>query len=140
MATAKNKTAENNKSVIDFLNSVEIELRRNDAFKMLKIFKSITNEQPKMWGNSIVGYGKYHYKYESGREGDFMKIGFSPRKQNMTIYFMNGFEAYKDLLPKLGKHKTSKACLYFNKLADVDVMVLKKILAHSSNYMNEKYD
>jgi len=139
MANAKNKTVENKGNVNDFLNSIEKEVRRNDAFELLGIFKTIINEPPKMWGNSIVGYGKYHYKYDSGREGDFMKIGFSPRKQNMTIYFMNGFNAYQGLLAKLGKHKTSKACLYFNKLADIDITVLKEILTHSYNYMNVKY-
>lgn len=136
---AENKTTENKGNVKDFLNTVEKDIRRNDAFELLKIFKSVTGETPKMWGTSIVGYGKYHYKYESGREGDFMKIGFSPRIQKMTIYFMNGLGDYEDLLTKLGKHKTSKACLYFNKLADIDVTILKEILTHSYNYMTEKY-
>jgi len=86
MAAGKNKTTENESSVTGFLDSVEKEIRRKDAFELLKIFELVTKEKPKMWGSSIIGYGKYHYKYESGREGDFMKIGFSPRKQNMTIY------------------------------------------------------
>ncbi|MHA2005103.1 MAG: DUF1801 domain-containing protein [Candidatus Thorarchaeota archaeon] len=105
--------------------------RREDGFELLKMMKEITNEEPTMWGASIVGFGSYHYKYESGREGDMPLTGFSPRKRSLTVYIMSGFEEYKDLLDKLGKHKIGKACFYINKLADVDTTVLKKIIKKS---------
>ena len=101
--------------------------------------KTITGEEPKMWGSSIIGFGAYHYKYDSGREGDMPKVGFSPRKQSLTLYIMNGFDRYEELMEKLGKHKTGKSCLYVNKLADIDEGVLKELITLSFHYMNEKY-
>ncbi len=123
------KTLANDNSVEDFINSVEGDEKRADSFRLLKIYKEATNENPVMWGSSIVGFGKYHYKSErSSQEGDWPLAGFSPRKQSLTLYVMNAGFDYSDLLSGLGKHKTSKACLYINKLGDVDVRVLKQLI------------
>ena len=139
MAKAKNKTVENNGSVDDFLNGVIDETKKSDSLKIKAMMEQISGEPAKMWGGSIIGFGNYHYKYESGREGDFMKMGFSPRAQNLTLYIMPGFERYEDLMSKLGKHKTGKSCLYIKKLADVDEEVLKELMTESYGYMTEKY-
>ena len=133
------KTKLNDGDVEAFLNSVENEKRRTDAFVVLEMMKELTGWEPKMWGNSLVGFGSYHYKYESGREGDFFKVGFSPRKQSLTIYIMPGFERYEELMAKLGKHKTGKSCLYINKLEDIDINVLKDLITLSVDYMTNKY-
>ena len=133
------KTAPNDANVEAFLNSVEHGKRREDSLAMLEIMKEITSEEPKMWGPSIVGFGNYHYKYESGREGDFFITGFSPRKQSLTLYIMSGFSHYDELLQKLGKHKTGKSCLYIKKLEDVDMDVLKQMIRESVKMMREKY-
>ena len=126
------KTQVNDASAEDFVQSVPDETKRKDSQELLKLFSKVTGEQPKMWGSSIVGYGKYHYKSERSRqEGDWMMTGFSPRKQNLTLYIMNGFGEYGDLLKKLGKHKVSVGCLYINKLADVDLTVLEQLVAKS---------
>ncbi|MFW9967452.1 MAG: DUF1801 domain-containing protein [Candidatus Thorarchaeota archaeon] len=125
------KTKPTDASVEDFLNSVEHPQRREDSFELLEMMKEITREEPTMWGPSIVGFGSYHYKYESGREGNMPLTGFSPRKRSLTVYIMSGFEGYNDLLEKLGKHKTGKSCLYINKLEDVDRSVLEKIISQS---------
>ena len=125
------KTIVNDASVDDFLNSVTDEQKREDSFEILRLMEQVTKEAPKMWGSSIVGFGSYHYKGASGREGDWLQTGFSPRKQNLTLYIMGGFDLYKDLLMKLGKHKTSVGCLYINKLDDVDKEVLKELVAES---------
>jgi hypothetical protein len=101
--------------------------------------KSVTKEEPKMWGPNIIGFGTYHYKYASGREGDMCIAGFSPRKQNLTIYLMGGFEKQKALLEKLGKFKTSKVCLYMKSLEDVDVKVLKEMISQSVKEMKKFY-
>ena len=139
MAKAKNKTVENDGSVDDFLNNVKDETKKADSLKIKTLMEEISGETAKMWGGSIVGFGNYHYKYDSGREGDFMKIGFSPRAQNLTLYIMPGFERYEELMSKLGKHKTGKSCLYVKKLADVDEAVLKELMTASYGYMTEKY-
>ena len=125
------KTKVNEASVESFLNTVKDEDVRKDCFEILKLMKQVTKEEPKMWGASIVGFGSYHYKGASGREGDWMLTGFSPRKQNLTLYLMGGFNAHTDLLQKLGKHKTSVGCLYIKKLEDVDVKVLKELIKKS---------
>ena len=126
------KTKVSDESVEDFINSVENKTRRQDGFKLLEIFNRITGEPAKMWGSSIIGFGKYHYKSERSRqEGDWPLAAFSPRKQNLTLYVTPGFVDYTDLLTNLGKHKTSKGCLYINKLADVDMKVLEKIVERS---------
>ena len=101
--------------------------------------EEITGETAKMWGTSIVGFGTYHYKYESGREGDFMKVGFSPRAQNITLYIMPGFARYAQLMAKLGKYKTGKSCLYVKKLADIDHEILTELITESFTHMCNKY-
>ena len=133
----ENKTRPTDQNVIDFLNSVGHKTRREDSFALLTMMEEITGEDAVMWGSSIVGFGRHHYKYESGREGDMLHIGFSPRKQSMTLYIMPGFDNYEDMLAKLGKHKIGKACLYVNKLADVDENVLRSLIKRSYEHMKE---
>lgn len=133
------KTQPTDVDVEVFLQSIEHPTRRADGFRLLEIFKEITGEEPVMWGPSIVGFGQYHYVYESGREGDMLMTGFSPRKQNLSLYIMPGFERFEEKLGQLGKHKSSKACLYINKLADVDEAVLREIITDVVAYMREKY-
>jgi hypothetical protein len=132
------KTKVNTASVEKFLNAVADEQARKDCYEILKIMKQVTKEEPKMWGTSIVGFGSYHYKGASGREGDWMLTGFSPRKQNLTLYLMHGFDVHKDLLKKLGKYKTSMGCLYIKKLDDVDKKVLKELVAESVKRMKSQ--
>ena len=131
---AENKTRPTDKSVTDFLSNVDHQTRRDDSFKLLEMMAEVTDEDAVLWG-SIVGFGSYHYKYESGREGDMPLIGFSPRKQSMTVYIMPGFDEYDEMLSQLGKHKIGKACLYINKLADVDENVLRSLIKHSYDHM-----
>ena len=128
---AELKTKKHNASVTEFLNSVEDEKRRKDAKSVLKMMKEVTGEKPKMWGPSIIGFGDYHYKYASGREGDWFKVGFSPRKNALTLYIMTGFSRYDELMGKLGKYKTGKGCLYIKRLEDVDGEVLRKLVEES---------
>lgn len=134
------KTTVNDASVTDFINSVTDEVKRKDSFALLEMFSKVTGEQPKMWGTSIIGFGQYHYKSERSRqEGDWMLTGFSPRKQNLTLYIMLGFGGYDDLLKNLGKHKISGgSCLYINKLTDVDQTVLEKLIEQSFKAMKKK--
>lgn len=134
MAKADNKTQPNAQNVIDFIDTVEHEQKRKDSLDILEMMREQTGHEPKMWGDSIIGFGDYHYQYASGREGDWFLVGFSPRKQNITLYIMAGISQYPELLEKLGKHKTSKACLYINKLADVDKEVLKDLIKKSADY------
>lgn len=135
MATG-NKTAPTKANVKDFIDAVDHEGRRRDANTMRTILKRVTGGmKPVMWGPSIIGYGQYHYKYESGREGDMVLIGFSPRKGNLVIYLMDGINTYKDQLPKLGPHKKSKACLYIGDFKKVDLQVLEEILQASFDAM-----
>ena len=133
---AELKTKPNEQSVEAFLNSVEDEKKRQDCFTILEIMKQITKAEPQMWGTSMVGFGTYHYKYESGREGDWFVAGFSPRKQNLTLYIMAGFSRYDELLSKLGKFKTGKSCLYINKIEDVDLKTLKELIKQSVAYVS----
>ena len=135
---AELKTKPNKASIEKFLNSVKDEKKRTDSYKILGLMKKITKEEPVMWGPSVVGFGKYHYKYESGREGDFFITGFSPRKQNLTLYIMSGFKKYPELMKKLGKYKTGSSCLYINKLEDVDMKVLKELISESVKYIKNK--
>lgn len=126
---AELKTKPNNKSVEEFLNNVDNETRKADGFALLEIFKEVTKLEPQMWGESIVGFGKYHYESErSSQKGDWPLVAFSPRKQNLSLYVLTGPDSYADLLQKLGKHKSSVGCLYVNKLADIDLEVLKQII------------
>jgi len=136
---AELKTKETKASVEKFLNAIPDEKRREDCFKILEMMKKITKVEPKMWGPSIVGFGNYHYKYASGHEGDMCITGFSPKKQNLTLYIMPGFERYNELMKKLGKYKTSVSCLYIKKLEDVDLKVLKELVTSSFKYMKAKY-
>lgn len=138
MAKSEVKTVKNDGSVTEFLNSVSDDVKREDSFKLLEIFKEVTHEEPKMWGSSMVGFGDYHYKYETGREGDMFKVGFSPRKQYLSIYTM-GYRDMGDLLEKLGKHSVAKACLYIKRLSDVDVNVLKEIIKKGWDMMEQRY-
>ena len=137
---AELKTKLNDASVTGFLNSIEDEKKRKDSFIIIDLIKQITKMEPKMWGTSIIGFGTYHYKYKSGREGDWMKTGFSPRIQNLTLYIMCDVQKYKDLLQKLGKHKTGKGCLYIKKLEDINLDILTELITHSVDYISKKYD
>lgn len=134
---AELKTQKNDASVEDYLNAVANEKRREDSFVVNDLMKEVTGEEPAMWGDSIVGFGSYRYKYASGREGEWPVIGFSPRKQNLTLYIMDGFEDYDSLLEKLGKHKTGKSCLYINKLEDVDLHTLRELIKRSVEHVSE---
>ena len=125
------KTKPTRKSVKKFLLSLEHKKRRADALQLLSLFEKVTKQKPVLWGNNIVGFGSYHYKYASGREGDWFVAGFSPRKANLTLYIMAGFSQYKELLAKLGKHKTGKSCLYIKRLADVDLAILRQLVEDS---------
>ena len=131
MVKAENKTRETKASVEKFLNGIKDEKKREDSFKILKMMKQITKSEPKMWGSTMVGFGNYHYKYASGREGDWFLTGFSPRKQSLTLYTMTYLEKHKDILKRLGKFKTGKGCLYINKLEDIDMKVLKELITSS---------
>lgn len=126
---AELKTQKNNASVENFINTVESEQKRNDAFEILEMMKQITKEKPKMWGASIIGFGDVRYKYASGREGDWFKVGFSPRKANISLYLMGcNISKADSILGRLGKYKTGKGCLYINKLTDVNMDVLKELV------------
>ena len=127
----ENKTKPTTKSVPEFLEQIEDPVRRADCLAIAALMEKLSGSEPKMWGDSIVGFGDYHYKYASGREGDWFQLGFSPRKQNLTIYVMGYLEKYSDLLEDLGKFKQGKGCLYINKLQDIDLDVLEKLLSTS---------
>ncbi len=129
---AELKTKKTESSVEGFLNTVKDEEVRKDCFEIAKMMKKATKEEPKMWGPAIIGFGSYHYKYESGREGDMMKIGFSPRKQNITLYIMLGADPENPLLKKLGKYTIGKGCLYIKKIADIDKQVLQELINESA--------
>lgn len=131
------KTQKNDASVEDFLNAVPDEKKRRDCFAVLELMGDITGERPAMWGTSIVGFGSYHYKYASGHEGDWFLTGFSPRVQNLTLYIMSGFDNYEALLADLGKYKTGKSCLYINKLEDIDLRTLRKLIRQSVAHVAE---
>ena len=132
---AELKTKVNNASVDKFIKGIKDEQVRKDCIQITDIMKKATKAEPRMWGTSIVGFGIYHYKYASGREGDWFLAGFSPRKQNLTLYIMSGFDEYDSLMKKLGKHTIGKSCLYIKKLEDVDMQVLKELVAKSVKHM-----
>ncbi|MCA9925164.1 MAG: DUF1801 domain-containing protein, partial [Anaerolineales bacterium] len=134
---AELKTQLNDGNVAAFLNSVENEKKRADSIAILNLMQEVTGEEPKMWGSSIVGFGSYHYKYESGREGDWFTVGFSPRKQSLTLYIMSGFAQYDLLMGKLGKHKTGKSCLYIKKMEDVDQNILRELIRQSVKHIKK---
>ena len=128
---AELKTKINDASVTTFLNNIEDKEKREDSFEIFKLMQQVTKQEPKMWGANIIGFGNTHLKYESGREIDWFIAGFSPRKQNLTLYVIGSFKPHTDLLKKLGKHKTGVGCLYINKLKDVDTKVLKELIEKS---------
>ena len=128
---AELKTKPTQASVKEFLNQIPDKERREDCFAVAKMMEEITGEKPKMWGPSIIGFGTYHYKYASGREGDWPVTAFSPRKKDLTLYIMMGFEKYPELMEKLGKHSVSKSCLYIKRLSDIHVPTLKKLIKAS---------
>jgi hypothetical protein len=132
------KTTKNDASVPSFLKSIENEKRRKDAEAVSELMERLTGSTPAMWGPSIVGFGNYHYRYASGREGDWFLAGFSPRKQSLTLYIMTGFSKHADLMKRLGKYKTGKSCLYINKLEDVDLSVLEELIIESINHLQKK--
>lgn len=139
MSKAKNKTTKTMSSVDDYIAGIEKEDRRADIQKINNMMAEISGWAPKMWGASIVGFGDYHYKYDSGREGDFFRLGYSSRAQNITIYIMPGYEDFSEELSRLGKHKMGKSCLYIKRLTDVDQNVLKEIMQKGLDKMAEKY-
>lgn len=139
MAKAKNKTVATTLSVTDFIASVDDEKKRNDSQVLLEVMARLSGQQPKMWGTSIIGFGNYHYKYDSGREGDYFHVGFSPRKANLTIYIMSGFDQHATIMANLGKFKTGSSCLYVKRLSDIDLASLKELIAANMAYMAEKY-
>ena len=132
---AELKTKQTSQSVEKFVSAVADEQRREDCRTVLRIMKEVTGEKPKMWGSSMVGFGSYHYKYASGREGDWFLTGFAPRKQDLTLYIMAGFSRYNELLRKLGKHKIGKSCLYIKQLDDVDIDVLTELVEQSVQHV-----
>jgi hypothetical protein len=136
---AQNKTQPTTQSAEAFLNRIENDKKRQDAFEVLQMMQDITGKAPVMWGDSIIGFDQYHYKYASGREGDFLIVGFSPRKTALTLYLSSGFERYDELMPKLGKYKTGKSCLYVKKLEDINREVLAELITQSVQYMRDKY-
>jgi hypothetical protein len=133
------KTKENDASVIEFIESVESPKKKEDAYKLLDIFTEASGYPAKMWGTSIIGFGSYHYKYASGHEGDAPLVGFSPRKAKISLYFATGNTKREELLEKFGKHTTGKACVYINKIADIDIDVLKELIAQSITFLQEMY-
>ena len=136
---AELKTKSNNDSVRDFLKTIKDDKRREDCNTIMHIMEQATGEKPRMWGSSIVGFGTYHYKYASGHEGDWFRTGFSPRKNNLTLYIMSGFDEYDNLMNRLGRFKTGKSCLYINKVEDIDLNVLKKLIAESLVMLDDRY-
>lgn len=143
MAQAKNKTKPEGLKVADYIANIEKDDRRADCQRLVDIMAEMTGWEPKIWGNTlksgIVGFGEYHYKYESGREGDMLRLGFSSRAANISIYIMPGYQDFAEELSRLGKHKIGKACLYIKRLSDVDETVLKEIMQKGLDQMAEKY-
>ena len=139
MSKAQNKTQPTTVSPDDYVAGIEHPVRREDAAVLLDLMRRITGWEARMWGPSIVGFGQYHYTYESGREGDFMRTGFSARKANLVVYILPGYTDFSDILARLGKHKLGKSCLYINKLADVDLAVLEELIRAGLADMAEKY-
>ena len=136
---AENKTQKTGASVAKFLASIKNETRRKDSAAVANLMKKATGLKAEMWGPAIVGFGRYHYKYDSGREGDMPLVGFSPRKAALTIYIMPGFSSFGGLMKKLGKHKTGGSCLYLKRLEDVDMRVLGELIARTFAAMKKKY-
>ena len=136
---AENKTKPTDQSVKAFINALDDEQKIADSNALIDLMKKETGCEPKMWGSSIIGFDQYHYKYKSGREGDFLKVGFSPRKREFSTYLMCRFDNNEDLMKKLGKHKTGKSCLYVKRLEDIDMDVLRELVKESIRFVDEKY-
>jgi hypothetical protein len=136
---AEAKTQRTKRSVNAFLKNIADEQKRQDAFRLVDIMRRITTAEPVMWGSSIVGFGTYRYRYASGREGEWPLTAFSPRKQNLTLYITSGFDHYEELLKSLGKYRTGKACLYINRLDDIDLPTLRKLIKQSVQHMKKTY-
>ncbi|UCE14974.1 MAG: DUF1801 domain-containing protein [Candidatus Heimdallarchaeota archaeon] len=132
------KTQKTQTNVEEFLNSVPNETKREDSLCILELMQEVTGEEPVMWGTSIIGFGSFHYKYASGREGNWFLTGFSPRKQSLSLYVMPGFKKYESLLANLGKYETGKSCIYINKLADIDKDILRELIRESTIHMKEQ--
>ncbi|MFI8574309.1 DUF1801 domain-containing protein [Rossellomorea aquimaris] len=133
------KTKQNDSSVIEFIEALENPKKREDAYKLLDIFTETTGFEAKMWGPSIIGFGSYHYKYKTGHEGDAPLVGFSPRKAKISLYFAPGDPEREKVLDSFGKHTTGKACVYINKVADIDQDVLKQLINQSVNFLQKTY-
>jgi hypothetical protein len=136
---AKNKTVQTDSSVTEFIDKIENEVKRDDCFELVEIFRSVGGHDPKMWGPSIIGFGSYHYKYESGREGDAPVGAFSPRKDSIVLYLGSEFKKREDLILQLGKHRSTKGCFYIKKLEDIDVVILKKMIKNSMDHITKLY-
>jgi len=143
MARAKNKTVETELSVAAYIAQIEKDERRADCQQLIEVMERLSGHKPKVWGaklsSAIIGFGKYHYKYDSGREGDALRVGFSSRVQNISIYIMPGYQDFTGELSRLGTHKIGKACLYIKRLSDIDVAVLEEIIAKGLKILEEKY-
>jgi hypothetical protein len=137
---AELKTKPTDTSVAALLGAIPDDSRRQDCFTVLSLMRDVTQCEPRVWGSTIIGFGTYHYKYASGREGDWFLTGFAPRKQDVTLYIMAGFDRYEALLSRLGKYKTGKSCLYVKRLADIDLAVLKDLVAASVAHMKRQYE
>jgi len=137
---AENKTQATKASVTEFIKAIDDPVRRADVRKVAAMMRKATGKRAKMWGSSIVGYGTYRYKYASGREGEFMMVGYSPRKQALSVYIMAGFSKYGSLMARLGKYKTGKSCLYIKRLSDIDEQVLQRLINESVKYMRKTYE
>lgn len=135
----KAKTTETNESVIEFIETVEKPSKKEDAYRLLSLFEEATGMKAKMWGPSIIGFGRYHYKYESGHEGDAMLVGFSPRKAKISLYLYQALPEREEILSRLGKHTAGKGCVYINKVNDIDEDVLKEMIRKSVDFLNEQY-
>lgn len=136
---AQNKTLGTDASVDDFLSTITPEKKQLDSQALDALFRRVTGWNPVMWGPSMIGYGSYHYRYESGREGDFLATGFAPRKANLSIHIMPGYQDYSAILNRIGKHKIGKSCVYLNKLADVDMNVLEELIRTGLDDLTKKY-
>ena len=133
------KTRPTNEDVAEFLDGILHERKREDSRTAVALLTDVTGLEPKMWGEGIVGFGEYHYKYKSGREGDWFRVGFAPRKRSLSFYIMPGLEGFEDILEDLGKHRTGKSCLYVNKLDDIDLDVLRELVEASLEKLEERY-
>lgn len=134
-----NKTQPTSTSIAEFIESLDDERRQTECNQLVDLMREESGQEPVLWGPAIIGFGQYHYRYESGREGDFMRVGFSPRKQNLSIYIIPGFKPYQAVLERLGKHKVGKSCLYIKRLEDVDISALRELVRQSLIDMKERY-